>query len=223
MSTSTDILAWHRDYWDRLARHDGLRPVIDPADARGDKNTRTNTAHQVQVRRFLRASGLRSIGTVLDFGCGIGRHYDLLTSVARRYVGVDITASMLERAPGDVRLIDGTTLPFDGATFDCIFCFWVLQHVTDPAALDAIVAEFRRCLAPGGAVVICERSSRTPHEPDQPDEYILRRPIAEYVDVFARHGLCCRRVRKMTTGRPRGRNLLRRVHHEGDNLYAFVS
>jgi len=159
-------LAFQRSYWDALSTAPGLGPVIDPADTTGEKNACIDRRHTIEFRRFLRRAGVRRPRRVLDFGCGIGRHHDLLASLADRYVGVDIAAGMLARAPGDTHLIDGERLPFDDASFDLIVAFWVLQHVVENETLATIAAEFRRCLAPGGMVVVCERSLRTIVEPD---------------------------------------------------------
>jgi ubiquinone/menaquinone biosynthesis C-methylase UbiE len=39
------------------------------------------------------------------------------------------------------------SMPFEGGYFDCVICNNVLDHVHDPSA---ILAEIKRCLAPGG-------------------------------------------------------------------------
>jgi ubiquinone/menaquinone biosynthesis C-methylase UbiE len=77
-----------------------------------------------------------------------------------RYVGVDISAPMLQRArrrvPAKhrdrVEIIEGSIerMPFDGGEFDLCVCFNGLHCVPDPALA---VAEIARCLRPGGRLV----------------------------------------------------------------------
>ncbi|NNF42472.1 MAG: class I SAM-dependent methyltransferase [Phycisphaerales bacterium] len=214
-------LAWQRDYWHGLSVRPGLRPVIDPADTNGAKNERIDACHEAHVRRFMRRLRLGRLGTVLDFGCGIGRHHDLLTSLARRYIGVDIAEGMLARAPGDVRLIDGTHLPLPDHSVDCVFCFWVLQHTVDDATLDTVISEFGRCLYAGATAVLCERRGPTRGEPGRPADYIRHREPAEYRRLFARHGFRLRRLQPIATSWrwPRRSDPLTNQ----DYLYAFTS
>ena len=49
------------------------------------------------------------------------------------------------------RKTDGTRLPLDDGSLDCLFCISVLEHVPDPSAL---VDEFRRVLKPDGLLLL---------------------------------------------------------------------
>lgn len=104
-------------------------------------------------------SGLDGLD-VLDYGCGPG--HDLVGFVtyanARRVVGADVSSSSLAEAEKRLALHGGgaqlvrldpaaSRLPFDDASFDYIHSSGVLHHVPD---LQAILAEFRRILKPGG-------------------------------------------------------------------------
>lgn len=103
---------------------------------------------------------LRADETVLDAGCGTG----WLAAGLRRgvpglsVIGVDLSRGMLERAStaGAWPLLqaDAQRLPLADASVDLIVTRGVLHHLPDaPGAL----AEWRRVLRPGGAVVItCE-------------------------------------------------------------------
>jgi SAM-dependent methyltransferase len=68
-----------------------------------------------------------------------------------RWVGVDVASSpeVDERVRSDAEFVtfDGTTLPFEDATFDLVYCKQVLEHVRHP---DALIAEVARVLAPEG-------------------------------------------------------------------------
>jgi len=95
---------------------------------------------------------------ILDAGCGTG---GLLARLAARLPGAaligldrDAAALSITRAKSGRRVILGTvdTLPFDEASFDAIFSADVLCHRGVDAA--RALAEFCRCLRPGGVVIL---------------------------------------------------------------------
>ena len=101
---------------------------------------------------------------LLDVGCNVG---ELLSHCHQLYptirlAGVEINAVALEEAkrrlPGaDLHAIGAEALPFAEASFDCLTCIEVLEHV--PSGLRArALAEMRRVLRPGGRLVL-----RVPH------------------------------------------------------------
>ena len=101
---------------------------------------------------------------LLDVGCNVG---ELLISCSdlfptMRLAGVEINADALEIArrslPGaELRVSGAQDLPFADASFDCVTCIEVLEHI--PADLRAkSLAELRRVLRPGGRLVL-----RVPH------------------------------------------------------------
>jgi ubiquinone/menaquinone biosynthesis C-methylase UbiE len=107
---------------------------------------------------------LRAGERVLDAGCGTG----YLAAGLRRarpdvtVVGSDLSAGMVTsaREAGAWPLVQGdaTRLPFGDAAFDLVVCRGVLHHLPDvPAAL----REWRRVLAPDGAVVVCSEPTPT--------------------------------------------------------------
>lgn len=93
--------------------------------------------------RFPDASGLR----VLDLGCGGGWYTDYFSSIGADCIGVDGSAKMIETAsdryPDRPFVLADITqpLPFDGDSFDLIFCNQVLMDI-DP--LEPVFAEARR-------------------------------------------------------------------------------
>src|SRR5918992_283585 len=100
-------------------------------------------------------------GPLADLGCGPGAH--ALTLARRGYdvVGVDGSPRMVEvartRAARDE--VDATfdvhdvsaPLPFADASLGGVLAILVLQHLPHPAAF---IAEIRRCLQPGGHLLI---------------------------------------------------------------------
>lgn len=77
---------------------------------------------------------------ILDAGCSGGAYAEFVASLQRRVVGVDRYADFLRLAvEGDHRATyvqgDLAGLPFADKSFDCAYCFDVLEHVDDEAAL----------------------------------------------------------------------------------------
>jgi SAM-dependent methyltransferase len=68
----------------------------------------------------------------LDFGCGIGRNFPFLNSVARRVVGFDL-APMIDRcralATDKVELLTASWEEVVALRFDLVFASLVLQHI----------------------------------------------------------------------------------------------
>lgn len=95
---------------------------------------------------------------VLDAGCGNGAYLAEFAAAPgnRRVTGADLSIEMLRSARNRVgakcRLVcaDVSRLPFKPGSFDFIFASHVLQFAAD---LDGVVAEFVRCVWPGGVLV----------------------------------------------------------------------
>jgi SAM-dependent methyltransferase len=91
---------------------------------------------------------------VLDAGCGDGWYAQQLVAAGARVTAVDASARMVEHArrrlgdAAEVRVADlGRPLDFADESFDGIVSALALEHVRD---WDALFAELRRVLAPGG-------------------------------------------------------------------------
>ena len=100
-------------------------------------------------------------GPVADLGCGPGAHALALARRGYDVVGVDGAPRMVEVARAraardevdatfDVHDV-GAPLGFADASLGGVLAILVLQHLSDPTAF---IAEIRRCLRPGGHLLI---------------------------------------------------------------------
>lgn len=107
------------------------------------------------------AALLPSSWTVVDLGCGSGDTLALLAPVVARAIGVDQEPSMLaaararlaDIAPVELLEAELTALPLPPGIADAALCLLVLHHVEAPGLA---LAEARRVLRPGGAVVVLD-------------------------------------------------------------------
>jgi malonyl-CoA O-methyltransferase len=96
--------------------------------------------------------------SVLDVGCGTGRHAIRLAAQGARVTGVDFSAGMLRKArqkpaAGNVTFVEHDitkSLPFAPAAFDRVISCLVLDHIPD---LRAFFRELRRVCRGVGFVV----------------------------------------------------------------------
>jgi SAM-dependent methyltransferase len=115
----------------------------------------------------MRFVGIETDWRVLDAGCGSGGFLPLIC----QQVGLQGAVVALDLAPENIAHIDdlkrsgdvpanvqvrvGSLLavPFQDATFDCVWSANVMQYLSD-AECDQAIAEFKRVLKPGGTLAI---------------------------------------------------------------------
>jgi SAM-dependent methyltransferase len=122
---------------------------MSPYDAYFRHYPRTHPACVVARRsaRFIRREAeTRFGGRLLDIGCGSKWKQDLVGDLVDEYVGLDHEGSMHDQSVVD---IFGTAyeIPQPDASFDCILCTSVLEHLEEPGAA---LRESARVLRPGG-------------------------------------------------------------------------
>lgn len=113
------------------------------------------------LERFERFSGDFRRWKVLDFGCGGGGTTCHLGTRFREAWGLDVEVDKLAfarreavRAGQDnVHFVHygGGRLPFEDASFDCLFSCDVMEHLPEP---ESYMVEFERVLVPGGLLLI---------------------------------------------------------------------
>jgi ubiquinone/menaquinone biosynthesis C-methylase UbiE len=100
---------------------------------------------------------------VLEVGCGTGPVCRVLAKKANvgEVIGVDPSPYLLDRARElstdtaklTYQKADGTSLPFDQATFDVVILHTILTHVPEP---EQVLNEAHRVLRPGGWLGVCD-------------------------------------------------------------------
>lgn len=88
-------------------------------------------------------------GRLLDVGCG-SKPYQKLFSVDA-YIGLDIDSEASRQRGIADHYYDGVLFPYSDASFDCILCNQVLEHVFNP---EEFLGEMLRVLRPGGKLLM---------------------------------------------------------------------
>lgn len=108
----------------------------------------------LRFRKAIDAAGLQPGETVLDLGAkwgGLAASIDVQVD----YTGLDLSEVNAEAAAkAGLTFVRGDVtqpLPFADASFDCVFCLELLEHLIAPVRL---LAEIHRVLKAGGRVVV---------------------------------------------------------------------
>jgi len=107
---------------------------------------------QRQLRKFLQ---LAPGDKVIDLGCGSGRSLLWNEASGATFVGTDVAPFFAKEARDKMPLTLGDLrrLPFPDGTFNKAYALDVLEHLS-PEALDAMLKEAARILAPGGVLFV---------------------------------------------------------------------
>lgn len=103
--------------------------------------------HQLVAEHFT-AEGLVP---TLDLGCGEGRLSEAAPA-GHRMVSMDLSATMLRKAPTPRVQADGMGLPFVAGTFGSVAALWCLYHFEEPGS---VLQEAWRLLREGGLFAAC--------------------------------------------------------------------
>jgi ubiquinone/menaquinone biosynthesis C-methylase UbiE len=102
-----------------------------------------------------------SYGSLLDFGCGVGRMTRGFSGFFQSCTGIDVSENMVnlarnynsDRSQCGFVASQGPILPFESESFDVVFTVLVLQHLPSKKAILAYIGEFIRIVKGGGVVI----------------------------------------------------------------------
>jgi SAM-dependent methyltransferase len=156
-----------QEYWEKHARTDPMWAILTcPAKAGGlwtrEEFFATGLGEIAYVMtKAKRWAVPRNRGTVLDFGCGVGRLSQALADHFEHVTGVDISSTMIELARGYNRFgqrceyvcnTKSDLCQFPDRAFDMVCCYITLQHIR-PRLVRRYLNEFLRVLKPGGLLL----------------------------------------------------------------------
>jgi len=154
-----------RTFWDRLAVYGPERSVIDPRDRLGRKTAYIRQLIFAALERGL--ANLPKDSLVLDFGCGTGQNFPLLSRLDHRPVGLDISFPLLLHSPArengrDILRIqyDGKRVPLRTNRLDAIISYVVFNYIVDDEDLVDLSRELNRVLKPGHLLFVIEQTRR---------------------------------------------------------------
>jgi SAM-dependent methyltransferase len=101
-----------------------------------------------RFRKWKIAKHVPAVGRILDIGSGTAP----VSPDLKRTVVADLSEEAMRHVECESKVVTSiTAMIFDTATFDCVLCSEVLEHVQDD--LKAL-SEMRRVLKPGGTLVV---------------------------------------------------------------------
>ncbi len=138
-------------------------------------NYRASKVHAAgpDLDRMIETTSLGEGARVLDAGCGAGHTAMAFAAIAGQVIACDFTPAMLQQAETLARelgvtnvraqLADVECLPFPSRSFDLVVTRYSAHHWLHP---ERALAEFRRLLKPGGALLISDIMAREDYAQD---------------------------------------------------------
>jgi SAM-dependent methyltransferase len=149
-----------------------------------DEQARLAALNRMTNGPFVEWLALEGHEQVLEIGSGLGL---LAAEVAAKVphgsvIGLDGSTSQLAQMPRDIPNLssihaDAHALPFPDATFDVVYCRYLLEHVADPVQ---VLRGARRVLRFGGRLFVQENDiSLVRHDPPTPAFYKVWNAFAQ--------------------------------------------
>lgn len=165
MSDETSLLIRQKQDWEILASLDPYWAVASRSAAKHG-NWDIQEFFEIGRRKVARAMDVadrlghpKERGSVLDFGCGVGRTTRALSSYFAETVGVDISDTMVNEAKrlhadlGTCTFVVNERFDlglFPDERFDMVYTSAVLQHLPDRRLIEGYTRDFIRTLRPDG-------------------------------------------------------------------------
>lgn len=173
-----------------------VRPVApQPLTFTGERLTSALTGETSieHWHRYLLAREIARNRDVLDVACGEGYGSALMAQTARSVVGVDVSDEAVTHAAaayGGERLTylsgDARRIPLADASVDLVVSFETLEHFVEH---DLFLAEVKRVLRPGGALLVSTPERDTYSPADQPPNPFHARELTtgEFTALLSTH------------------------------------
>lgn len=111
----------------------------------------------------------KGVQSVLDFGCGLGRHAVHFAKEGFTVSAFDLSETAIDNLNAwaarenrsiDARVSDMLHIPYPDNSFDAVFAYHVISH-TDSSGIGQILGEIARVLRPGGELYMTLCSKQT--------------------------------------------------------------
>jgi len=145
------------------------------------------------LHRYSIALSLSAGKDVLDIASGEGYGSNLLASVAKHVVGIDVAADAIKHASEkyqrpNLRFLHGSAsrMPIDSASIDVAVSFETIEHHTEH---EAMLLELRRVLRPNGLLIIStpEKLNYTDRREVKNAYHVKELYLKEFRDLISRH------------------------------------
>lgn len=139
------------EYWEKAAIEDPFSAICTGYDEKEFETSKDSIVFQANMP-------LRKDFVVLEIGCGLGRTAKFVAPNVKKYVGVDFSKNMIEKAKKrnaklpnvEFFINDGLSLDIlESNQFDLVYCELVFQHVSKEVTR-SYVKEAHRVLKPNG-------------------------------------------------------------------------
>lgn len=130
------------------------------------------------ILRAVREAAASFSGTVLDLGCGFMPYRKFVESKpnVEKYIGIDLEKSAIYGQVEPDMTWDGTRIPLEDATIDCVMATEFLEHHSEPGV---VLGEIFRVLKPRGVlfatVPFIWNLHEVPHDEYRYTPYSMRR------------------------------------------------
>ena len=143
------------DWKDKVGQDRFSEAWYDEIDKRFVHGARLFAHDQVPFDRIIPFDRLAG-RDVLEIGCGMGLHSELMARAGARVRSIDISETSVEatrnrlalrKLPANVQRMDARVLDFPDASFDFVWSWGVIHHSAQTAV---VIREIARVLRPGG-------------------------------------------------------------------------